>query len=30
MPKSGKAQGTCWVTVQPFKPLPGTSTAAAG
>jgi hypothetical protein len=22
MPKSGKAQGTCWVTVQPFKPLP--------
>jgi hypothetical protein len=30
MPKSGKAQGTCWVTVQPFKPLPGTSTTAAG
>jgi hypothetical protein len=25
MPKSGKAQGTCWVTVQPFKPLPATS-----
>jgi hypothetical protein len=22
MPKSGIAQGTCWVTVQPFKPLP--------
>jgi hypothetical protein len=30
MPKSGIAQGTCWVTVQPFKPLPGLSTAAAG
>ena len=25
MPKSGKAQGTCWVTVQPFKPLPATT-----
>ena len=24
MPKSGIAQGTCWVTVQPFKPLPAT------
>jgi hypothetical protein len=22
MPKSGIAQGTCWVSVQPFKPLP--------
>src|SRR5580698_7250192 len=22
MPKSGKPQGTCWVTMQPFKPLP--------
>jgi hypothetical protein len=30
MPKSGIAQGTCWVTVQPFKPLPGLSTTAAG
>jgi hypothetical protein len=28
MPKSGIAQGTCWVTVQPFKPLPGLSAAA--
>jgi hypothetical protein len=26
MPKSGIAQGTCWVTVQPFKPLPAAST----
>jgi hypothetical protein len=25
MPKSGIAQGTCWVTVQPFKPLPATT-----
>ncbi len=25
MPKSGKAQGTCWVTKEPFKPLPSTS-----
>ena len=25
MPKSGIAQGTCWVTVQPFKPLPAAS-----
>jgi Periplasmic binding protein len=25
MPKSGIAQGTCWVTQQPFKPLPVTS-----
>jgi Periplasmic binding protein len=24
-PKAPKAQGTCWVTVQPFKPLPTTS-----
>ncbi|HEY5385325.1 MAG TPA: ABC transporter substrate-binding protein [Acidimicrobiales bacterium] len=30
MPKSGIAQGTCWVTVQPFKPLPGLSTTTAG
>jgi len=30
MPKSGKPQGTCWVTVQSFKPLPGLSTTSAG
>jgi hypothetical protein len=24
-PKAPKAQGTCWVTVQPFRPLPTTS-----
>jgi hypothetical protein len=28
MPKSGKAQGTCWVQVQPFKPLPGLSSSS--
>ena len=26
---NGKPQGTCWVTVQPFRPLPGTSSPSA-
>ena len=27
---NGKPQGTCWVTVQPFKPLPTTSSSSSG
>jgi hypothetical protein len=28
VPKSGKLVGTCWVTVQPYKPLPGLSSGS--